>query len=282
MRDNRLTIEQMLDTYFVKRRLPTIWCPGCGLGSTLGAFVRAFHRTGMDRDKTVLVNGIGCSGRTASYLDFDVLKGTHGCAITFATGIKLFRPDLKVVVMVGDGDATAIGGNHLIHAARRNIGLTVIVFDNRIYGMTGGQVSPTTPTNARAATAPSGNAERPFDLCQLVAAAGATFVGRGTAYHIPELEKLLFSALQHPGFSLVQVLTPCPEQYGHYNRVGTPADMLLALKDQAVRVQSVRAQDAPGGVLGSAQVSDGKFLIGELVHIKLEKGNELKPAPPSA
>lgn len=263
MRDNTLTIEAMLDAYFLKRRLPTMWCAGCGLGGAVGAFVRAFHATGIDRDQTVLVNGIGCSGQTASYLDFDVLKGTHGRAITFATGIKLFRPELKVVVMVGDGDATAIGGNHLIHAARRDIGLTVIVFDNRIYGMTGGQVSPTTPIHARAATALDGNDERPFDLCQLAAGAGATFVGRGTAYHIPELERLLIAALLHPGFALVQVLSPCPEQYGHYNKVGTAADMLLALKDQAVRVQAARAK-SPADLAG-------KFLIGELVHVKREE-----------
>jgi 2-oxoglutarate/2-oxoacid ferredoxin oxidoreductase subunit beta len=253
-----LTIEEMLDKYFLKTRLPTIWCAGCGLGGAVGAFVRSFHASGIDRDKTVLVNGIGCSGRTAAYLDFDVLKGTHGRAITFATGIKLFRPELKVVVMVGDGDAAAIGGNHLIHAARRDVGLTVIVFNNRIYGMTGGQVSPTTPTDARAATAPTGNTERPFDLCRLVTGAGATFVGRGTSYHIPELERLLLAALRHPGFSLVEVMSPCPEQFGHYNKVENAAAMMLALREQAVRVQSARGK--PPGEL------NGKFLIGELVH----------------
>ncbi len=258
MKQKKLSIEEMLDTYYLRRRLPTIWCAGCGLGSAQGAFVRAFHSTGIDRDKTVLVNGIGCSGRTAAYLDFDVLKGTHGRAITFATGIKLYRPELKVVVMVGDGDATAIGGNHLIHAARRDVGLTVIVFNNEIYGMTGGQVSPTTPTAARAATAPSGNRERPFDMCQLAAGAGAGFVARGTSYHIPELERIFRSALLHPGFSLVEVMTPCPEQYGRYNKVGTASDMMLSLKERAVRVSTAKGK--------SAKELEGKFVIGELVH----------------
>ncbi len=250
----------MLDTYYLRSRLPTIWCPGCGLGSAQGAFVRAFHSTGLDRDQTVLVNGIGCSGRTAAYLDFDVLKGTHGRAITFATGIKLYRPELKVVVMVGDGDAAAIGGNHLIHAARRDVDLTVIVFNNQIYGMTGGQVSPTTPTCARAATAPAGNQERPFDICKLAEGAGASFVARGTSYHIPELERLFRAALLYRGFSLVEVLSPCPEQYGRYNRVSDPADMLVALKEQAIRVQSARGK--------SPAELEGKFLIGELVHAR--------------
>ncbi len=266
MKQKKLSIEEMLDTYFLRRRLPTIWCPGCGLGSAQGAFVRAFHSTGLDRDKTVLVNGIGCSGRTAAYLDFDVLKGTHGRAITFATGIKLYRPELNVVVMVGDGDATAIGGNHLIHAARRDVGLTVIVFNNQIYGMTGGQVSPTTPANARAATAPSGNRERPFDICKLVEGAGGTYVARGTSYHIPELERLFRAALLHPGFSLVEVMVQCPEQYGRYNQVGTAADMLRALKEKSVRVATAKGK--------SPAELEGKFVIGELVHLTTGENEE--------
>ena len=135
----------LLDRYFLQDRLPTIWCPGCGLGTANGAILRGFEAAGIDQDKTVLVNGIGCSGRTAAYLDFDVLKGTHGRAIAFATGIKLYRPELTVIVMAGDGDTLAIGGNHFIHAARRNVDIKVILFNNFIYGMTGGQVSPTTP-----------------------------------------------------------------------------------------------------------------------------------------
>lgn len=263
MKQNKLSIDEMLNTYYLPRRLPTIWCPGCGLGGAQGAFVRAFHNTGLDRDKTVLVNGIGCSGRTAAYLDFDVLKGTHGRAITFATGIKLYRPELNVVVMVGDGDATAIGGNHLIHAARRDVGITVVVFNNQIYGMTGGQVSPTTPANARAATAPRGNRERPFDICQLAKGAGARFVGRGTAYHVPELERLFASALTHKGFALVEVMVQCPEQYGRYNQVGTAADMLLNFKLNAVRASRGRSPE-----------TDGKFVIGELVNLEPVESEE--------
>ena len=148
-----LAVDEKLTVKDLKSDVKPIWCPGCGLGTATAAFLRGFDQAGIDQDKTVLVNGIGCSGRTAAYLDFDVLKGTHGRAIAFATGIKLFRPELTVVVMAGDGDTLAIGGNHFIQAARRDVGIKVILFNNQIYGMTGGQVSPTTPLGARASTA---------------------------------------------------------------------------------------------------------------------------------
>jgi len=156
----RLHTGDLLDRYYLPDRLPTIWCPGCGLGTATAAFLRGFDQAGIDRDKTVLVNGIGCSGRTAAYLDFDVLKGTHGRAIAFATGIKLFRPELTVVVMAGDGDTLAIGGNHFIHAARRNMDLTIICVNNFTYGMTSGQMGPTTPTGARTSTSPRPESSR--------------------------------------------------------------------------------------------------------------------------
>lgn len=234
---SRVHTADLLDRYFLKDRLPTIWCPGCGLGTANGAILRGFVAAGVDQDKTVLVNGIGCSGRTAAYLDFDVLKGTHGRAIAFATGIKLYRPELTVVVMAGDGDTLAIGGNHFIHAARRNVDIKVILFNNQIYGMTGGQVSPTTPAGARASTAPDGYNERAFDACKLAEAAGASFVARATSYHLQLLSKIVRDAMLHKGFALIEVMTQCPQQYGRWNKSGDAFDMLMWQKESAVRVE---------------------------------------------
>jgi 2-oxoglutarate ferredoxin oxidoreductase subunit beta len=247
----------LLDQYFLKERLPTIWCPGCGLGTANGAILRGFEAAGVNQDKTVLVNGIGCSGRTAAYLDFDVLKGTHGRAIAFATGIKLFQPELTVVVMAGDGDTLAIGGNHFIHAARRNVDIKVILFNNFIYGMTGGQVSPTTPAGAKASTAPDGYNERAFDACKLAEAAGASYVARATSYHTQLLTKVTREALLHKGFALIEVIAQCPQQYGRWNKSGDPYDMLMWEKDFAVRVD--QSGEMTPEELGS------KFVIGELV-----------------
>jgi 2-oxoglutarate ferredoxin oxidoreductase subunit beta len=253
----RLHTQDLLDRYYLKNRLPTIWCAGCGLGTATAAFLRGFHEAGIDQDKTVLVNGIGCSGRTAAYLDFDVLKGTHGRAIAFATGIKLFRPELTVIVMAGDGDTLAIGGNHFIHAARRDIDINVILFNNQIYGMTGGQVSPTTPAGAKASTAPLGFSEHAFDACKLAVAAGASYVARATAYHTQLLTRSVRNALSHKGFSLVEIISQCPQQYGRWNRAGTPYEMLQWQKDHAVRVEQV-AQLSP------RELAD-KIVIGEFV-----------------
>jgi len=254
----RLHTGDLLDRYYLKDRLPTIWCAGCGLGTATAAFLRGFDEAGIDQDKTVLVNGIGCSGRTAAYLDFDVLKGTHGRAIAFATGIKLFRPELTVVVMAGDGDTLAIGGNHFIQAARRDVGIKVILFNNQIYGMTGGQVSPTTPFGARASTAPAGASERAFDACKLAEAAGASYVARATAFHTQLLTRLVRNALLHEGFSLVEVTSQCPQQYGRWNKAGSAYDMLKWQKEHAVRVEKA-AKMAP------SELKD-KILIGEFVN----------------
>lgn len=254
---SRIHTADLLDRYFLKDRLPTIWCPGCGLGTANGAILRGFEAAGVDQDKTVLVNGIGCSGRTAAYLDFDVLKGTHGRAIAFATGIKLYRPELTVVVMAGDGDTLAIGGNHFIHAARRNVDIKVILFNNQIYGMTGGQVSPTTPAGARASTAPEGYNERAFDACKLAEAAGASFVARATSYHVQLLSKVVRDAMLHKGFALIEVMTQCPQQYGRWNKSGDAFDMLMWQKENAVRVEQAARM--------SPEELSNKFVIGELV-----------------
>jgi len=204
-----ITRSQFLD-YLRTDKLPHIWCPGCGNGIILGAFIRAFHESGLDRDKTVIVSGIGCSGRVTQYLNFDTVHTTHGRALAFATGIKLANPELNIVVMMGDGDALAIGGNHFIHAARRNIDLTAIIFNNSVYGMTGGQVAPTTPEGMQTSTTPYGNIEPPFDVVKLAIASGATYVARWTTYHVRLLQKSIKEALLHKGFGVIEVLSGCP------------------------------------------------------------------------
>jgi 2-oxoglutarate ferredoxin oxidoreductase subunit beta len=193
--------------------MPNAWCPGCGNGIVLGTFLRAFQDTGLKKRSTVIVSGIGCSSRITQYLDFDAIHTIHGRALAFATGIKLTRPDLKVIVFMGDGDAVAIGGNHLIHAARRNIDLTAIVINNSLYGMTGGQTSPGTPLGKKTRTAPYGNVENPANISRLVIASGATYVARFTTFHAKRLEKAIGEALRHKGFSLVESITGCPTQW---------------------------------------------------------------------
>ena len=243
-------------SYFKQEYLPHIWCPGCGHGTVTGALVRAIARLGLDRNKLCIVSGIGCSSRAVGYLDFDTLHTAHGRALAFATGIKLARPELKVIVMTGDGDCTAIGGNHFIHAARRNIDITTIVMNNSIYGMTSGQYSPMTPKGMYGTTAPYGNLERSFDLCELAIAAGATYVGRSTSYHVPLLIDLIEAALQNKGFSVVEALVQCPTYFGRKNKVGGPVDMLKWIRDGVVS-----AAAAPS--LPPEKVA-GKKLIGEL------------------
>lgn len=181
---------QLLDKYFRMDKLPHIWCPGCGHGIIMKAVVDAIDDMGLEKDKVCIVSGIGCSSRAPGYMDFNTLHTTHGRALAFATGIKMANPELHVIVVSGDGDSAAIGGNHLIHAARRNIDITTIIFNNNIYGMTGGQYSPTTPTGEKGTTAPYGNIDKNFDLCELSKAAGATYVGRATAYHAKMIKNL--------------------------------------------------------------------------------------------
>lgn len=220
--------------YFRQDKLPHIWCPGCGHGIVMGAMVRAIDEVGFDQDKTVIVSGIGCSSRATGYLNFDTLHTTHGRAIAFATGIKLANPELKVIVVTGDGDGAAIGGNHLIHACRRNIDLTVIMFNNNIYGMTSGQYSPLTPVGKKATTAPYGNIDPEFDVCKLAIGAGATYVARGTAYNAKPLQSLIADGLRHDGFSFIETLTQCPTNYGRRNKIPDPVEMLKWQKEVAV------------------------------------------------
>jgi 2-oxoglutarate ferredoxin oxidoreductase subunit beta len=217
---------------------PNIWCAGCGDGIVLKALLRAIDRLQLPQDDVCMISGIGCSSRLPGYVDFNTLHTTHGRALAFATGVKLAKPKMTVIVISGDGDALAIGGNHFIHAARRNIDLTCILFNNLTYGMTGGQYSPTTPSGRLASTAPYGNIEAPFDICRLAEASGATFVARGTTYHATQLDKLITEGIQNKGFSLVEVIVQCPTIYGRKNRLGDAVTMLKWQRDHTLGVKA--------------------------------------------
>ena len=241
------------------KKFPHVWCPGCGNGIVLGALIRAIDKLGLKKDDVVMVSGIGCSGRMPVYVDFNTLHTTHGRALTFATGIKLVRPHLHVMVVMGDGDATAIGGNHFIHAARRNIDLTAIIVNNQIYGMTGGQHSPTTPYGCKATTAMYGHIEHAFSISELAVTAGASFVARGSVYHAQMLDGMLEKAILKKGFSVVEVMSNCHVQFGRRNQMGDPVTMMKWLKDHAIRIEKAKTME-PGEL-------EGKFTIGILADV---------------
>jgi 2-oxoglutarate ferredoxin oxidoreductase subunit beta len=253
------TSETMYKYLRPDKEFPHVWCPGCGNGIVMGALVRAIERTGFTKDEIVLVSGIGCSGRMSIYLDFNTLHTTHGRALSFATGIKLANPELNIIVIMGDGDATAIGGNHLIHACRRNIDLTALIINNNIYGMTGGQYSPTTPMECKASTAQYGSIEKPFDICKLVEACGASFVARSTTYHAKMLDALLSRAIGKKGFSVVEAMSQCPVQYGRRNKKGSPVDMMMWYKDNSISNPAFKK--VPPGEVGE------QFPVGILVDL---------------
>lgn len=210
--------------------MPHFMCPGCGHGIALRALLWATHELGIDKNELAVVSGIGCSGRVGAYIDANTFHTTHGRPLAFATGLKLARPDLKVVVITGDGDCLAIGGNHLIHACRRNLDITCLMLNNEVYGMTGGQVSPTTSSNRLTTTTPTGNCEPTFDACRLAEAAGASFVGREVTRQAPALKNLIRAAMQHEGFSFVEVMSDCTEIYGRKNDLGESPEMILNQK----------------------------------------------------
>jgi 2-oxoglutarate ferredoxin oxidoreductase subunit beta len=214
-------------------RMPHIWCPGCGIGTTVNSFIRALQTSDLDLDKVAIVSGIGCTGRVAGYINLDSFHTTHGRAIPFATGLKLANPELKVIVYSGDGDLTAIGGNHFIHAARRNVDMTVILVNNMIYGMTGGQVAPTTPLGAVASTTPYGNFEQTFNLPFLAESCGAVYVARWTSYHVRHLTKSIKEALSKKGFSFIEILAPCPTLYSRRNKIGDGLDQMAYYKEKS-------------------------------------------------
>src|SRR5512143_1157488 len=222
------------------KKFPHVWCPGCGIGIMLGSLIRAIDRIGYDKNQVVLVSGIGCSGRLPVYVDFNTLHTTHGRALTFATGVKLAKPNLKVIVIMGDGDATAIGGNHFIHAARRNLDLTAIILNNSIYGMTGGQYSPTTPYGQKATTAVYGTVEQSFNISQLAVCAGAIFAARGTVYHVRLLDTLIEKGLQKNGFGVVEVISQCHTHFGRLNKRGNQVEMMKWQRDHAVPAEKAK------------------------------------------
>ena len=239
-------------------RIPTIWCPGCGIGTSVNSFAFALMNSGLDLKKVVIVSGIGCSGRVSGYVDLDAFHTTHGRAIPFATGLKLANPDLTVVVYSGDGDLTSIGGNHLIHAARRNVDIKVICVNNMIYAMTGGQAAATTPGTSLSTTTPFGCFEPELNIPHLVDAAGACYVARWTTYHVKQLEKSMGEALKKKGFSFIEVLSPCPTYFQRKNNMG---DGLAAMEDYKKR-SKIRNGTPTGDV---AIIPGGDIIVGKFV-----------------
>ena len=257
-----LNIEsQSIERYLRQDRLPHIWCSGCGIGIALDAFLRAIDRATIDPDKVAVVSGIGCAGRVAGYVKLDSFHTTHGRAIPFATGLVLGNSELNVVVFSGDGDLVAIGGNHLIHAARRNIDLTVICVNNFNYGMTGGQVGPTAPLEARTTTTPYGNFEPPFNLPYLASASGASYVARWTVLHARELERAIAEAMIKPGFSFIDVISPCPPVYGRMNKEPKGLDSMHYYQEKSIIRNGADPKEADIEL-------NGPILVGKFVDIE--------------
>ncbi len=242
--------------YLRADKLPHMWCPGCGVGVVVKSMIGAIDSLGWDKNEIAVVSGIGCTSRAPGYMDMNTLHTTHGRALTFATGVKLAQPDKHVIVISGDGDATAIGGNHFIHACRRNIDITLIIVNNNIYGMTGGQFSPTTPYGAKAATTPYGNIDPSFDLAQLAIGAGATYVARGSVDNARMAQKYIRDGLAHHGFSVIEVLSNCHTQFGRRNKMSDPITMIEWIANQVV--SKAKADKM------SPEELQGKIITGEL------------------
>lgn len=252
----------MICDYLVEEKLPQFWCAGCGNGIVLGSLVRTMDCLHLSQENTVVVTGIGCWGKADDYIRTNTFHGTHGRALPFSTGVKLANPDLKVITLMGDGDGTTIGGNHLIHAARRNVDVTAIIVNNLNYGMTGGQYSGTTPKDSKTKTSPYGHVEEAFDVCALVKAAGAPFVARGTVFDIVQLDSLIKQAVEHKGFSLVEVIAPCPTHFGRNNKMAKPGAMMKWIKEQTV--PKVKADTMTAAEL------HGKFVTGTFANEEKE------------
>jgi 2-oxoglutarate ferredoxin oxidoreductase subunit beta len=250
--------ENPVEQFLRSDRLPHIWCPGCGIGTTVNCFGRALLDSGADIDRTIVVSGIGCTGRVAGHVRLDSFHTTHGRAIPFATGLKLANPALNVVVYSGDGDLFAIGGNHMIHAARRNIDLKVICVNNFIYAMTGGQTAPTTPTGAISSTAPYGNPDPTFNLPHLMEATGAVYVARWTTYHVKQLARSMTELMNKRGFGFIEILSPCPVLYQRRNKLGDAVDMMHWFRKHGKIRNGAPTSEA-------AIPPDGDFVIGKFV-----------------
>jgi len=239
------------------KKFPSIWCAGCGIGIFMNALIRVINQAGYSKDDIVLISGIGCSGRLPVYVDFNTLHTTHGRALTFATGIKLAKPHLKVITIMGDGDAIAIGGNHLIHAARRNVEITAFVINNQLYGMTGGQCSPTAPLGARTTSCPYGNIEPQFDICRVVEAAGAALVGRSTVYHTRLLEQLISKAIDQKGFNVIEVVSQCVTHWKRWAGLDSAVERMKGYRDNSRMVEKAKEL--------SEEELNGKLVLGVLV-----------------
>jgi len=251
-------------------RLPNIWCPGCGVGIVLEAYTRALAKSGIPQDKHAVVAGIGCTGRFAGYLDLDSYHTTHGRPIAFATGISVVKPDLEVTVIGGDGDLGTIGGNHLIHAARRNIDMNVIMVNNFNYGMTGGQHGATTPSGAKTYTSPYGNIEAPFNIPYLVAAAGASFVARWTALHVTQLYKAIRRMMEVEGFTFLEVVSPCPPTFGEFNGFPEALDEMKYFRERSVVNYCADLRE-----IGITMRPDGNIVVGNFVDRRRPSYQEL-------
>jgi 2-oxoglutarate ferredoxin oxidoreductase subunit beta len=278
--------EHPVAPYVRMDRMPHIWCPTCGIGTVVKCYATALEETGIDLDKVAIVSGIGCTGRVAGYMQQDGFHSTHGRAIPFATGLKMGRPELLVTVFSGDGDLSGIGGNHFIHAARRNSDLLVILVNNFIYGMTGGQNAPTTPLGAKTSTMPFGNYERPFNLPHLAASCGATYVARWTSLHIRRLTKSFREAIKRRGFRFIEVIAPCSTLYARLNRLGTGFDLMQFYHDQSEIRHGVDTREVD--IAFQEKIVCGKFIDEErptfldMMHEHFGKilGDKYVPTPP--
>ncbi|GHS86614.1 2-oxoacid ferredoxin oxidoreductase subunit beta [Synergistales bacterium] len=248
------------------RFMPHIWCPGCGHGVIMHSIIRALVALKKEKANTVLASGIGCSSRMAGYINANTLHSTHGRSLAFSTGIKLFNPELTVIDVMGDGDCSAIGGNHFIHACRRNIDITAIVMNNNIYGMTGGQASPTTPVGAWATTAPWGVVDPAFDICKLAEGAGASYVARTTIANPKQAESFIVNGIKNKGFSVVEIITHCHTQFGRKNNRKLPLDNYNFFKEASVPLTKAKTM--------TSEELAGKILVGEFVDKKMPEYTE--------
>ncbi len=261
-----------VDDYIRKRFFPHLWCQGCGHGIIMNSLLRAIEELAISKNDIVMVSGIGCSARISGYVDFHSLHTIHGRALAFAAGVKMSQPSLNVIVPMGDGDALAIGGNHFIHAARRNMDITAIVMNNQVYGMTGGQFSPLSGEGKKATTAPLGNIDRSFDVVELSKASGASYVARGTTYHVKQMISLFKEALTHKGFSVVEILTQCPTYFGRKNKLGSATDMMDYFKEKTTTINSKAKEKNP------SLIERGVFVKNEIPEDGEENDKNLKRA----
>jgi 2-oxoglutarate ferredoxin oxidoreductase subunit beta len=262
------------------KRFPHLWCAGCGIGIVMASILRSVQKLELNQDDVAVISGIGCTGRMPVYMDFNTMHTTHGRALAFATGLKMARPEMEIVVVMGDGDALAIGGNHFIHAARRNIDLTAIIVNNSIYGMTGGQSSPTTPMDARSATAPYGHIEPPFPITDLAMAAGASFVARGTVYHVTELDRLVEQAMKKDGFAVVEAVSYCHTTFGRANDIKSPIAMMQLLKDNSVNLRAaekLEEEERAGKIVRGVFRDDDRPEFTELYDQVIERAHGSPP-----